>query len=99
MRIVFMGSPEEVISHLKSIISISFEVVAVISQPARAQGRGQEAIDPPLAKWSKDNGLNVLQPEKASDPDFLTNLRLLQPDVIITAAYGQILSDDFLSIP
>ena len=99
MRIVFMGSPEEVISPLKTLSSNSFQIVAVISQPARAQGRGQEAIDPPLAKWSKDNGLNVLQPEKASDPDFLINLRLLQPDVIITAAYGQILSDDFLAIP
>jgi methionyl-tRNA formyltransferase len=99
MRIVFMGSPEEVISPLKTLISKSFEVVAVISQPAKEQGRGRESIDPPLAAWAKAQNLNVLQPEKASDPVFLAKLRLLRPDVIITAAYGQILSDDFLAIP
>lgn len=99
MRIVFMGSPEEVISPLKTLISKSFEVIAVISQPAKEQGRGRESIDPPLAAWAKAQGLNVLQPEKASNQDFLVKLRLLRPDVIITAAYGQILSDDFLAIP
>ncbi len=55
--------------------------------------------DPPVASFAKERGLLCLQPVKASDPVFLDELRALEPDLMITAAYGQILSSNFLAIP
>ena len=103
MRIIFMGSPEEVIAPLKSLISLcegsEHELVAVVSQPAKPAGRKKKLTDPPLASFAKEAGLKVYQPVKARDPEFLNQLRDDQVDLIITATYGQILSEEFLSIP
>lgn len=102
MRIVFLGSPEEVIAPLRHLLNAGDKdryLVAVISQPAKPQGRGRSLEDPPVAMFSKAHSILTLQPNKASDPDFLNQLRELKPDVAITAAYGQILTDEFLAIP
>lgn len=104
MRILFMGSPAEVINPLKSLIKIcedspKHKLIGVVSQCARPVGRKRILQDPPLAAFAKEYGLNVWQPEKASSEEFLTILRHLAPDLVITAAYGQILSEEFLSIP
>ena len=110
LRIVFMGSPQEVISPLQQLLAAGddsqggqgsgeFEVVAVVSQPARPVGRSGKLQDPPVAEFAKGLGLKVMQPESARDPGFLDELRALRPDVIVTAAYGQILSKKFLAIP
>jgi len=76
-----------------------FELVAVVSQPARPVGRGAQLQDPPVAAWAKSQNLTCLQPESARSQDFLDELESLKPDVIVTAAYGQILSESFLKIP
>jgi methionyl-tRNA formyltransferase len=101
MRILFMGSPQEVVSPLQQLLASGddLRVVAVVSQPARPVGRSGKLQDPPLAEFAKARGLTVMQPESARDPEFLEALRDLRPDVIVTAAYGQILSKKFLSIP
>ena len=103
MNIVFMGSPKEVIEPLKSVIEhcqkSSDELVAVISQPARPVGRKKVLTDPPLATFSKENNILTLQPEKCRDEAFIEQLKDLKPDLIITAAYGQILSQAFLDVP
>lgn len=101
MRIVFMGSPQEVVSPLEQLLAAGgdLRVVAVVSQPARPVGRSGKLQDPPLAEFAKARGLTVMQPESARDPEFLDALRDLRPDVIVTAAYGQILSKKFLAIP
>jgi len=103
MRLVFMGSPKEVIAPLDALCrhaaAVGDELVTVVSQAARPVGRRLIETDPPVAQHAKAAGLKVLQPLKANDPDFLAALRALAPDVIITAAYGQILSEEFLTIP
>lgn len=103
MRLVYMGSPTEVIAPLEYLLQHAHEngheVVAVISQPAKPAGRKMVLTDPPLAAFAKERGLPCLQPAKASDPLFLDELRALAPDIIITAAYGQILTTTFLAIP
>lgn len=103
MRIVFMGSPVEVIAPLKALETLceksAHSITAVISQPPKKVGRRGVLTDPPLAAYAKSQGLEVLQPESAKDPEFLEKLRTLEPDLIITAAYGQILSEQFLRIP
>jgi methionyl-tRNA formyltransferase len=102
MRIVFLGSPEEVIAPLDLLLKskeLGIEVVGVVSQTAKPQGRGRALEDPAVAKFSKAHGIPTLQPIKASDPEFLEQFKALNPDVAITAAYGQILTDSFLAIP
>ena len=96
-----MGSPQEVVSPLETLLAAGpdFNVVAVVSQPPRPVGRSGKLQDPPLAEFAKLRGLLTLQPESARDPDFLEQLRGLDVDVIVTAAYGQILSPKFLGIP
>lgn len=96
-----MGSPAEVIPTLEYLINnIGFlDLVAVVSQPAKKVGRGKKLTNPPVAIFAESKGIPLYQPEKASTPEFLQNLKSLEPDLVITAAYGQILSDDFLKIP
>ena len=102
-----MGSPQEAVSPLEALFEAQtksdsfFELIAVVSQPPRLKGRGRKKSpeDPPVAAWAKEKGLKVLQPEKARDQDFLAEFASLKPDVVVTCAYGQILTDAFLSIP
>lgn len=103
MRLVFLGSPDAVLAPLETLHTQAkawgHELVGVVSQPARPVGRGQNLVDPPVAAYAKANGIPVLQPEKASEPAFLDAFKAWRPDVAITAAYGQILTDAFLAIP
>lgn len=103
MNVIFMGSPASVISPLKHLISegpkSNINLVAVVSQPAKPAGRKKKLEDPAIAKFAKENGILCLQPEKASAQDFLQQLTDLKVDIAITAAYGQILTDDFLATP
>tara|TARA_B100001094_G_scaffold332662_1_gene405732 strand:- start:1253 stop:2227 length:975 start_codon:yes stop_codon:yes gene_type:complete len=103
MRIAFMGSPKDVIRPLETIIEIckerSWTDPLIISQPAKPAGRKKILKDPPVAEWAKSQNLYVTQPVKASSDQFLDELREFSPDLIITAAYGQILSEKFLAIP
>lgn len=101
MRLIYMGSPRAVVAPLSALLApgSGHSVAAVVSQKAKPVGRGGKVADPPLAVFAKEAGLPVLQPSSARDPAFLDEMRALAPDVIITAAYGQILSPSFLEIP
>ena len=78
MKIVFLGSPEYAIPVLEYLIQMSdFEVLGVISQPAKKTGRGRKLLDPPLASYAKNNNLLVLQPQKASSPECINTLKNL----------------------
>ena len=103
MRLVFLGSPDPVVAPLRYLLDHAtahgHEVVGIVSQPARPVGRGRELRDPPVAAFAKSLGLPTLQPERAKDPAFLAAFQAWAPDVAITAAYGQILTNDFLAIP
>jgi len=102
MRVVFLGSPEAVVPVLEKLAATSsgkWQLVGVVSQPARPVGRGGKLQDPLVAMRAKELGLDVLQPESARSEEFLAAFRAWCPDVAITAAYGQILSEDFLAVP
>ena len=99
MKLVFMGSPEEVLGPLEALQNAApFQLVAVVSQPPKEQGRGKSLQDTAVARFAQAKNIKLFLPIKASDPLFLDELRNLAPDVIITAAYGQMLSDEFLRI-
>lgn len=100
LRIVFCGTPEFAVPTLKRLISNSkFEVVAVITQPDRPRGRGQEVSFSAVKAAAAAAKLRVHQPEKIRGPEAEGLLRELAPDAVAIIAYGQIVPARLLSIP
>ncbi len=95
MRVVFMGTPDFSVPVLNSLIHHDFEVVLVVTQPDKQVGRGRKFQHTPVKKVAIENNIEVLQPENInSEVNTICNV---QPDLIITCAYGQILSSEVLS--
>jgi len=100
LRIVFMGTAELACASLKALLaSATSQVVAAVTRPDRPKGRDMKAQPTPVKTIAKEAGLPVLQPEKARDPNFLSELTELKPDVIVVVAYGQILPQIILDLP
>lgn len=99
MNLVFMGTPDFAVPTLKTLYASRHSVRAVVTQPDRPKGRGRGLQAPPVKQFALDNGLPVVQPEKASAPDLAAQLAKLQPDLIVVIAYGQILRDPLLALP
>ncbi|MBI5352343.1 MAG: methionyl-tRNA formyltransferase [Chloroflexi bacterium] len=98
IRIVFMGSPEFALPTL-SALARSYQVVGVITQPDRASGRGRELKAPPVKTLALELNLPIMQPEKLRAPEAMERLRAWAPDLIVVAAFGQILKKDVLELP
>ncbi|MEW6665921.1 MAG: methionyl-tRNA formyltransferase [Thermodesulfobacteriota bacterium] len=97
--IVFMGTPEFALPTLQAIVQHGHRVITVVTQPDRPKGRGKRPGMSPVKKFALERGLEVLQPEKASDPHFCEILRGRQPDLVLVVAFGQLLRQRFLDIP
>ena len=97
-RIVFMGSPDFSLPALRELAR-NYPVVGVITQPDRPAGRGMVLTPPPVKVLANEFGLPVIQPEKIRQPEALQQLRDWQPDVIVVAAFGQILRQNVLDLP
>jgi methionyl-tRNA formyltransferase len=98
-RIVFFGTPEFAVPTLAALVAAGRAPVCVVTQPARRAGRGQKPQDPPVARWARGQGLQVLQPERVRDPAFLEDLAALTPDVAVVVAFGQIFPPALLDLP
>ncbi|MCU0595928.1 MAG: methionyl-tRNA formyltransferase [Desulfobacterota bacterium] len=98
-RIVFMGTPEFAVPALKALIRQGHHVLAVVTQPDRPKGRGKKLTAPPVKQLALEHGIEVLQPEKASDDTFCGRIREKNPDLIVVVAFGQILRKKLLDIP
>lgn len=100
MRVVFFGTPEFAVPSLQALLGEGFDVVAVVTQPDKPQGRSRSTAVPPAVKTAADaEDVPVLQPERPSDPAFIARLRALAPDVGVVVAYGHILKPDLLGLP
>lgn len=99
MRIVFMGTPEFSIPALERLAGGAGEVVAVYTQRDHPAGRGRTPTPPPLKRAASEHGLTVYQPRSLRAPAEQELLESLKPDVIVVAAYGQMLPPEVLSIP
>lgn len=99
MRILFWGTPDFAVPSLYALLGEDHEVVAVVTQPDRPAGRGRELRASPVKTAAIDEGLTVLQPEKARDPEFIAQIRALEPDISVVVAYGQILTREVLDLP
>jgi methionyl-tRNA formyltransferase len=97
--IIFMGTPDFAAPSLKSLIDEGHQIMAVVTQPDRPKGRGRNITASPVKELALRHGINVLQPEKISEPGFLTVIEEMTPDLIIVVAFGQILKKALLGMP
>ncbi|MGE6258699.1 methionyl-tRNA formyltransferase [Heyndrickxia sporothermodurans] len=98
-KVVFMGTPDFSVPVLKRLISDGYEVQAVVTQPDRPVGRKRVLTPPPVKVEADKHQLPVYQPEKIRDSEELRQILELKPDIIVTAAYGQILPKELLEAP
>ena len=97
-KIVFMGSPDFSLPSLHALTK-HYEVVGVVTQPDRASGRGREIKMPPVKTLAQELHLPFTQPEKLRAPAAMAQLNAWAPDLIVVAAFGQILKKDVLELP
>ncbi|MFM8874452.1 MAG: methionyl-tRNA formyltransferase [Anaerolineae bacterium] len=98
IRVVFMGSPDFSLPTLRQLAQI-YQVVGVVTQPDRASGRGRELKAPPVKFLAQELNIPVIQPQKLREPEAMQQLREWNPDLIVVAAFGQILKKDVLDLP
>ena len=87
LRVLFMGTPEFAVHILDSIVKEGYDVVGVVSVPDKPAGRGRKLQESAVTQYAKENGLNLMQPEKLKAKSFLTTLEALQPDVCVVVAF------------
>lgn len=93
-----MGSPDFALPTLRALAG-QYDVVGVVTQPDRASGRGRELKAPSVKTLAIELGVPVIQPEKLRQPEAMEQLRTWNPDLIVVAAFGQILREDVLELP
>lgn len=98
-RIVFMGSPDFAVPSLRALVAAGHEVATVVTQPDREAGRGRHLLPPAVKRAAQDLGLPVMQPPSLRPPEVVAALGELRPELIVVAAYGQILRPNVLAIP
>ena len=95
-----MGTPDFAAINLEYIYKAGHEIAAVVSQPDKPIGRHSELKPTDVKRKALELGISeILQPQKASDPEFIARIRELKPDVIVVTAYGRILKKELLDIP
>lgn len=99
MRILFWGTPEFALPSLGALLGEGHDVVGVVTQPDRPRGRGRSVAPSPAKEFGRNEGLPVLQPERAREPGFVDVIGKLEPDLNVVVAYGQILSREVLDLP
>jgi methionyl-tRNA formyltransferase len=98
LRTVFMGTSSFALPTMK-VLTASEAMIAVVTQPDRPQGRGNKVLPPPAKECAMALGLTVWQPERVKEPQFVEQLRAAEPELIVVAAFGQILPPAVLEVP
>ena len=101
MKIVYMGTPDFAVTPLKKIAEAGYDIEAVFTQPDRQKGRGKKVAFSDVKTAAIELGLEdkIYQPEKLREAEYVEILKNIVPDLIVVAAYGQILSQEILDIP
>ena len=99
IRIIVLGTGDFALPMFDHLCDSGHQVVALLTQPDRPQGRKQELIPSQIKQSALARGIAVLQPENVNAQESLEQIRQLRPDLMVTAAYGQILSPELLAIP
>jgi methionyl-tRNA formyltransferase len=100
MRVLFWGTPDFATPPLRALVGEGFEVVGVVTQPDRPQGRSRSTLVPsPVKVVASQEGIPVLQPERPRGADFAAALRELEPDLSVVVAYGHLLIQEIIDLP
>jgi methionyl-tRNA formyltransferase len=100
VNVLFWGTPEFAAPSLRALLGEGFDVVGVVTQPDRPQGRSRSRLVPsPIKEIALDENLPVYQPETARDPAFLETMRAVAPDASVVVAYGNILPAAVIDVP
>ncbi|HAN10467.1 MAG TPA: methionyl-tRNA formyltransferase [Clostridiales bacterium] len=99
MKIVFMGTPVFAVSILEKIVTAGHNVQLVVTKEDKPQGRGHKLEFTPVKYIAIERDLNILQPKDLRDIQFINTLKLINPDVIVVAAYGKILPSEIIKMP
>jgi len=99
VRVVFAGTPETALPSLEALVASRHDVVAVVTRPDAPSGRGRTLTASPVAEAAAAHGIEVLKPEKPSDPAFMDRLRQLEPRCVPIVAYGALIRREALDIP
>ena len=99
MKVIFMGTPDFAVNTLEKIIEAGHEVMLVVTQPDKPKGRGNTMQFPPVKECAVSHGLEVFQPVKIREDASVEYLKKFAPDIIIVAAFGQILPKSILDLP
>lgn len=98
MRIVFLGTPDFAIKSLEKLIESNHQIVGVVTQVDKPNGRGKKLVYSPVKEYAIKHNLPLYQFAKISR-DGVDVIKNLKPDIMVTAAYGQLLSEQIISIP
>ncbi|ADH99200.1 methionyl-tRNA formyltransferase [Salisediminibacterium selenitireducens] len=96
MKVIFMGTPDFSVPVLEGLCESGYDVVMVVTQPDRPKGRKKQLTPPPVKVAAEKRGLSVYQPEKIRDPKEAEHVLAADADLLVTAAYGQILPKEIL---
>lgn len=98
-KIIYMGTPDFAVLPLRAMVEAGYELTAVVTQPDKPKGRGKTMEPTPVKKEAQKYQIPVYQPEKVRDPEFQAILKELAPDLIVVAAFGQIIPKSVLELP
>ncbi len=100
MKIVFMGTPDFAVPPLRALTEAGYEVAAVVTQPDKPKGRGKTLLPTPVKEEALMHEIPVYQPKKVkNNPEFMDILKEIAPDIIIVAAFGQLIPKEILELP
>lgn len=100
MKIVFMGTPDFAKVSLEAIYEAGHEIIAIVTNPDKPQGRGMKEVSSPVKEYALEKSLKVYQPLKVrNNEDFIQEIKSLEPDLLCVVAYGKILPKELLDIP
>ncbi len=99
MRIIFMGTPDFAVGTLEALIAAGHEIALAVTQPDKPQGRKQTLVAPPVKTAALSHGIPVFQPKRVREPSALAELKKYEPELIVVAAFGQILPKELLELP
>ena len=100
LKIVFMGTPDFALESLKAIYEAGHNIEAVVTNIDKPKGRGMKMVSSPVKQFAEEKNLKIYQPQKVrNNPEFIEEIKKINPDVICVVAYGKILPKELLDIP
>lgn len=99
MRVLFWGTPEFAAAPLRAMIGEGFEVVGVVTQPDKPQGRSRTVTAPPIKQIALDEQIPCFQPASPKEEEFIGMVEVMQPDISVVVAYGHILPKRMIELP